>query len=423
MLRRPHVEPFVSAHQNALVVSFLEDDDGRVVAFLDRLCRLVRRLEGRPRRTVVEALRRQERRVRDAQRLAGIAKTLLDLCSFRAPPGAERAPAVRTAVFLARGERWPPLSGDDDAPYRAAAAALGLAPSEVHRILYADRPEARVLVRAPPLDGARLLERYNLELARGVLLDATRVVIGARGGWRGIFRAVKLARLMFRIERAGRRGYRVELSGPAAPFIARPQRYGVRLMRVVPALLRAPSCTLEAQIVRGERHLPYRLDARTPFGRRARRRRHGPAAYDSRWERALADEFADKLGAERAGWTLAREDTPVPAGDELFLPDFTLRHRDGREALVEIIGFWTPEYLDAKLRKVDAAGLDNLILVAYEGLAAGAAGARDRIESAGRLAHDTGALLWFKNRPRIAPVLRAAERVARRPPARPATRP
>jgi hypothetical protein len=52
---------------------------------LDRFCRLVRRLEGRPRVTVVEALRRQERRVRDSARLAGIAKTLLDLSEFVPP--------------------------------------------------------------------------------------------------------------------------------------------------------------------------------------------------------------------------------------------------------------------------------------------------------------------------------------------------
>jgi hypothetical protein len=58
---------------------------------------------------------------------------------------------------------------------------------------------------------------------------------------------------------------------------------------------------------------------------------------------------------------------------ELFLPDFTLRHGDGREALVEVVGFWAPEYLERKLRKVAAAGLGNLILVVYQGLAAGAA--------------------------------------------------
>lgn len=399
MLRRTHVEPFTVERDGELRVRFLEDPDGRALAFLERLCRLVGRLEGRPRGAVVEALRRQERRVRDARRLAGIAKALLDPCEFRPPAGAERAPEIRMAAFRARGALWPPAPGDARLPYERAAAELDLTPEEVERLLYADAPQAAVLARAPTLDGSGLLERYNQELARAVLLDATRVTITARGGWRRIFRAVKLARLMYHIERAGKRAYRVELTGPAAAFVTRPERYGKRLARVVPALAGAPGWRLEAEVVRGERALRYALDGRAPVGR-ARTR----AAYDSAWERSLARDFARKLGPEREGWSLHREDTPVAVGGEVFLPDFTLRHRDGRVALVELVGFWTPEYLEAKLRKIEAAGLSNLLLVAYRGLAAGP------LETVA-----PGRVLWFARKPRIGPVLEAAERVGRLP--------
>jgi len=39
-----------------------------------------------------------------------------------------------------------------------------------------------------------------------------------------------------------------------------------------------------------------------------------------------------------------------------------LRHADVREALVETVGFWTPEYLEAKARKIATAGLASLTL-------------------------------------------------------------
>lgn len=400
MLRRTHIEPFLRERDGTIEAVFLAaDGEGRVVALLDHLCRLARRLEGRPRRVVSEALRRQERRVRDARRLAGISKTLLDLCEFRPPPGAERAAEVRAELFRARGELWPPTPGDARQPYARAAAALGLEATELDRLLYADSPTAHVLTRAPAVDGRALLDRYNLDLARGVLLDAERMVVTARGGWRGIFRAVKLARLMYRIERAGRRRYTVELTGPASPFVTRTQRYGARFVRVVPALARAPGWGLEAEIVRGSGRSRYVLDGRAPVGRTAHRSR-----YDSRWERALAREFGEKLGTERKGWSLAREDTPLALGGELFLPDFTLRHADGREALIEIVGYSTPEYLERKLAKVAAAGLEHLVLVVYRGLAAGP------VDAAA-----AGPVLWFANRPRIGPVLQAAERVARVP--------
>ncbi|HET9984366.1 MAG TPA: hypothetical protein VFQ38_12290, partial [Longimicrobiales bacterium] len=62
-------------------------------------------------------------------------------------------------------------------------------------------------------------------------------------------------------------------------------------------------------------------------------------------------------------------------------------------------------YLDVKLRKVAAAGLDHLVLVVYRGLAAGAPA---RVE-----AETAGPVVWFRDRPRIGPVLEAAQRVAR----------
>ena len=402
MLKRTHVAPFLRETDGVVRVEpLLEDPDGRVVAFLHRLCRVVRRLEGSPRATVVEALRRQERRVRDRRRLDGISRTLIDACRFRPHPLAPVAPAVREAAFGERGRLWPPTPGDDDLPYWAAAAAVGLTIEEAHRALYADLPDRRVLAHAPTWDGRRLLARYNLELARAVLLDAAAVTVTARAGWRDLFRAVKLARLMYRIERDGKRRYRVELTGPASPFIARPRRYGIRFARIFPAIARAPGWRIEAEIVRGDVVARYTLEPggpiRAPRGRRPR--------YDSRWERDLAEDFAAKLGEERAGWTLSREDTPVAVREHVFLPDFTLRHADGREALVEIIGFWTPEYLRQKVAKIRAAGIDNLVVVVYRGLSAGAA-----VE---RLDDLAGPLLWFARKPRIGPVLDAAERVAR----------
>ncbi len=188
------------------------------------------------------------------------------------------------------------------------------------------------------------------------------------------------------------------------------RRYGVRLARVIPALMRAPRWRFEAEL-RGPDTAPLRFRARgrpraagskAPVGARARQPR-----YDSSWERSLASDFRRQFGRDaRHGWTLARESSPVVVGDELFLPDFTVRHADGREALVEIVGFWTPEYLEAKARKIATAGLASLILVVYRGLAVGrAATALEMVVGADRI-------VWFTARPRAADVVKAAEQWA-----------
>lgn len=404
MLTRSHAAPFLHVSRGVIHVDYLADADGKVALFLDRLCQLVRRLEGWPRASVIEALRRQERRVRDATRLAGMSKVLVDACEFRAPDGAARAIEIRREVFRARGKLWPPVPGDEPAPYALAAAQLDSSVTDMERLLYADSPDARVLTHAPELDGRALLARYNQELARAVLLDAERMRITARGGWRGIFRALKAARLMYTVTRAGR-SHRIDVTGPAAAFIVRPTRYGARLARVMTAVARAPGWRIDADILHNGETVQFAVSGtpraageRAPVGTLARR-----AKCDSRWEHDFAKDFRKSFGAERNGWHLSRETTPIVVGDELFLPDFTLRHGDGREALVEIVGFWTPEYLETKTHKIAAARLDNLILVVYRGLAVGPA-LDDMTDLVG-----AARVVWFTDRPRAAPVVRAAE--------------
>ncbi|MEO5511182.1 MAG: DUF790 family protein [Longimicrobiales bacterium] len=406
MLDRTHVAPFLRPDGDAITVEFLRDRDGRIESHLERLLRLVRRLEGRPQRDIAEALRRQERYVRDAARLNGIARTLMDACIFAAPAGAARAHVVRDALFTARGALWPPVHDDERLPYETAALMLDITSDDVARLLYADSPAERRLERAPRFSGRALLDRYNLGLARGVLLNATTVALTATGGWRNVFRAVKLARLMYTIERIGRgRGaYRITITGPAHRYLARPQRYGARFARILPMLTRARQWHIAADVLQQDKTCSFTLDATTlPV-----RPRRGRPSFDSRFESALAAEFSAKLGVERAGWSLTREDTPIAIGDTLFLPDFTARHRDGREAIIEIVGFWTPEYLQLKLEKIRRAALSNLVLVVYQTLDAG--GAANTL-----ITHATDApVVWFKKKPRIGPVMEAVESVARR---------
>jgi len=55
-------------------------------------------------------------------------------------------------------------------------------------------------------------------------------------------------------------------------------------------------------------------------------------------------------------------------GAEVMIPDFAIEHPDGRRAILEIVGFWTPEYLDAKLEKIRKVEADNFVLAVSEQL-------------------------------------------------------
>lgn len=86
-----------------------------------------------------------------------------------------------------------------------------------------------------------------------------------------------------------------------------------------------------------------------------------PRRFDSKLEEALARDLARLAPA----WDVVREPEPIPvAGDTLIFPDLALVDRvdPRRRALIEVVGFWTPDYLARKLALLRRSGLEDLIL-------------------------------------------------------------
>jgi uncharacterized protein len=56
-------------------------------------------------------------------------------------------------------------------------------------------------------------------------------------------------------------------------------------------------------------------------------------------------------------------------GGRLLVPDFVFRHEDGTEVALEIVGYWTPEYLADKLRRLAATRDVHLVVAVPRPLA------------------------------------------------------
>jgi predicted nuclease of restriction endonuclease-like RecB superfamily len=61
---------------------------------------------------------------------------------------------------------------------------------------------------------------------------------------------------------------------------------------------------------------------------------------------------------------VVREPEPVDAAGTLIFPDFALQHRanPARRWLLEIVGFWTAEYVQRQLARYRSARLPKLII-------------------------------------------------------------
>ena len=74
--------------------------------------------------------------------------------------------------------------------------------------------------------------------------------------------------------------------------------------------------------------------------------------FDSALEERLFAEFvALERAGEAHGWHVEREPEPVVAGETIYLPDFAFT-RGTRRVLLELAGYWRPEYRERKVRKL-----------------------------------------------------------------------
>jgi uncharacterized protein len=304
--------------------------------------------------------------------IRGLAKVLTDAAEFTPrttpiPPTTLREQAwTNGPVFRTTGLFHPRTRQQ---VMEQIASPLGLASEDLPPLLYADRQVNYLLTDPGPAWTAEgLLARYNLELARGVLYWASHMTIEASSNYKDLWHFMKLFKLMFVGERKPTGGYRIDLDGPISPFVSSTLRYGRQFAAFLPALLLCEEWRMQAQVLppQAQKFLTYQLDhtctLRTHF--------KGSGTFDSRLEADFASAFATKLGEKRGHWMLARESDVLLLGDTVMIPDFVLTDdRDPqRKILVEIVGFWHPDYLRRKVEKVRAAQCSHLLLLVSDHL-------------------------------------------------------
>jgi predicted nuclease of restriction endonuclease-like RecB superfamily len=280
------------------------------------------------------------------------------------PAGADRAhtrlrPAeLRAELFGAAAAGETPAASLVD----ETAARLGIAPAALIEALFADLPGERP-VRAPdphPTPAEAAL-RTNLAIAQAVLMRACRVELRAEGGIRPIVRLAKLRGLLCTItdgDLAEPARPILEISGPFSLF-RHTLLYGRALAELLPHLAWCARFELRAACAVRGRIATVSVESGDPIFPAA-----PPTPFDSR----LEERFAADMARLAPDWDVIREPEPVRAAATLIFPDFLLRHRihPERRVLVEIVGFWTPQYLATKLEKLRQAQLPPCILCVDE---------------------------------------------------------
>jgi predicted nuclease of restriction endonuclease-like RecB superfamily len=189
---------------------------------------------------------------------------------------------------------------------------------------------------------------YNLAVAQSLLLRAEHLRVAVRGQAKQLLRYARLHGLLVRVLAPPDPDARtvLEVSGPLS-LLRFTLKYGRAMARWLPALTRLPEWSLSARCLLAGERLTFEAGPRDPLGTT-----HAVAKrFDSQVEACFFRDL-QRLGGP---WQVLREAAPVQLGPRLVCPDFTLVDADRARVLsVEIVGYWTPEYLADKLRVLAA---------------------------------------------------------------------
>jgi predicted nuclease of restriction endonuclease-like RecB superfamily len=340
---------------------------------------------GESRESLATALAELEREADDFKLVRGLAKLVEREATFetQAPVDPVRA---RRRVFEAAADIGVVSEAERGRALAEAADHFGTDAAALADALYADRESRQVLTDVDSRWGpAELRTQYNLSLAQTALFDATAVRVRSSDP-KALVSAVKRLRLLYEIRRT-ETGREVVVTGPDALF-SNTRRYGTRFARLLRTVAAASEWELTATIDdRGtERELALSDgDVAVPGVEPVTE-----VSYDS----GVEAEFAGRFAALDLDWDLVREPEPLAAGEHVVIPDFAFDWRPGADTGVrdtgrgrdsdgtgdapfrvffEIMGFWTPEYVEKKLARLDALEDVEMLVAVDESLGVGEA--------------------------------------------------
>jgi len=278
------------------------------------------------------------------RRIQAFCKLLDDKSVYQTDPQGKAA-KLRLQVFSEAG-RFHPLVEHADRLFEydekkiktTLADKLGISQEQLEQNLYSDVIDFQQLEQFDGYpDAQALLSRYNVAQLQACLYKAECITVSASDDFKTILRYAKLARLLHEIVRLNSSSYRITFSGPAS-VLHETRRYGINFAMFLPALLACKGWQMTALV-----QTPWNRPAQLILSDRDGFTSHLPSPNE--FDSTLEESFAGKFGTRRNGWQLIREGEILHDHQKTFVPDFTFRHDDGTEVLMEIVGFWTPEYL------------------------------------------------------------------------------
>ena len=305
-------------------------------------------------------------------------------------------PRIRKEVFEESSKRGFALTELERREIADTVASKLHLPSHdvVLKTMWSDLDDNLIIEHFDTIGPEALVGWYNLSLMQTLLFNCTKLDFYISGGlnWKHVLRTVKRLGLMYHLQQPQQQQENriiCSLEGPLSLFKLT-DRYGTLLAKLLPSIIFASNKSrdrdgdgdggnggngkwhLDAWIVRktmdGRKIFEFKIsnneipqllaDPYLSFPRGFSTEKEEVAKssslyYDNNsFDSAVEEKFAKRFEQAETGWRLTREPDPlVLSNGGAFIPDFVFEKYD-RKIYLEIVGFWTKEYLERKLQKL-----------------------------------------------------------------------
>jgi predicted nuclease of restriction endonuclease-like RecB superfamily len=300
-------------------------------------------------------------------------------------------PRIRKAVFEESSKRGFALTELERREIAdSVASKLHLSSQEVVlKAMWSDLDDNLILDHFDAIDSEALVGWYNLSLIQTLLFNCTKLDFYISGGlnWKRVLRSVKRLGLMYHLQQPRQQQENriiCSLEGPLSLFKLT-DRYGTLLAKLLPSIIFSSDKKREDGGGSGEWHLDAWIIRKTMDGRKIyefkiskneipelmtdpyysssfpsssimEKQVAGSSSlyndYNNNFDSAVEERFAKRFEQAETGWRLTREPDPlVLSNGGAFIPDFMFEKYD-KKIYLEIVGFWTKEYLERKLQKL-----------------------------------------------------------------------
>jgi uncharacterized protein len=299
-------------------------------------------------------------------------------------------PRIRKAVFEESSKRGFALTERERREIAGSVASkLHLSSHDVVlKVMWSDLDDNLILDHFDAIDPEALVGWYNLSLMQTLLFNCTKLDFYISGGlnWKRVLRSVKRLGLMYYLQQPQQQQENriiCSLEGPLSLFKLT-DRYGTLLAKLLPSIIFSSDKKRQSSSNGGEWNLDAWIVRKTMDGRKIYEFKIskneipelmtdpyssfpsssitekeeevvGSSSFYNdyyNFDSAVEEKFAKRFEQAETGWRLTREPDPlVLSNGGAFIPDFMFEKYD-KKIYLEIVGFWTKEYLERKLQKL-----------------------------------------------------------------------